>query len=759
MIKSNLFICNSIWVIFIMLLNNTFAEPIYFPDNKEPDIPKISNETGAAWKAVVVIENARFFSRPGSNIKISESPEYLEVVTIYHEEGTLYLVKRDSGQWGWMNMSDLLLNKYCQTSSDEKNPAYLKIVVKNNWRLNDGGLIQEIPFYNGPGENYSKLGSVNIFKIRYAFKMDSNRQYILVGESHLWDEDAPTACLKGWIRRDYCIAWDSQVAVYYKKSNLHNRPPAPTFYELKDLQKYLERGCLECTPENVISIENPNVAHELNADTTRFPLTDHSGNYLKISLVGDSIDKNTDKYFAKESPKYSASYVDNKRGTAYRLIYDIKNIDLMFILDATLSMDKYFRPVAEGINDFISDLKNRDKKRFKIGFSIYRDFDDGNDAFQLVCNPGDKEFESKLTDYSANTFSNERDRDFPEAVFDGIYKTIEKTNWTKDSTRAIVIIGDHGNYDSSSKKAQTTIQQIISKVKYERILLYALNVNLREKTKIFSQRFQKQMKQIIDSNKEMGELKVIVSSESDEIYLTQKSTAKFLNNIFNVSSNASEGFHDVSEKGLSIEKVRSKYGVIVTNYMLAIMEKKGITFEDINMTKFSTLCVDGWVSKKSINGEEQFDSFFLISRTKFDMLVGMLARILHKVDTSSKTVEVMIKSACEASTGDTMKENESISEYIQRVFFIPYREVSKILRSSPAELQDKLMSPTFKATFLKKLSERYEMLHFIQEDKMGELKPIPGTSKFTPVNTRSKTWWFLTASGERFCWVPFKYLP
>jgi len=731
---------------------DTFAGNVNFLGAK-PQRPLTNPETQSAWKAVVIIEKANFSAEPGSSEKISDPPEYKEVVTLYKhtDDKRYYLVKRDSGIFGWMKETDILIDMYCLKSPDSDNPAYLKVVVKNNWRLKKG-LIEEIPFRSGPGEHYPIIGKVNIFKIRYAFKGDVNRKYLFVGSRHMWQGDDAATCLKGWINIKYCITWDSQVAVFYKKSNIHERTPVLTFKTQKDLRSYMESGNDKRIPPTAISVEDTSVRRELDADTTRFPVTDNHDNYLEISFVGDSIDKETGK-------TYTRRHIDQMRGTANRAIHDIKNIDLMFVLDATKSMGKYFKPVAEGINNFIDDLSDKDKKRFKIGFAVYRDHKDGDNSFELVCDIGNYDnsnhLKSKLTEYASRTYS--KDYDYPEAVFEGIYRAVQKVSWRNDSSRALVVIGDHGNH--MPPKTSIDLDRVLSVVKKNRIIFYALNVNLRNKTKRFSNQFQTQMNRIIDLNKQMGKIQIISSGNTDEIESTMWSTSKFLEDIFNISTDTSSGFREISQEGKSIENVRAKYGVIVTNYMLQLMAEKGVSIKDIRMSKFNQFCVKGWVSKSAINGSIQFDSFFLINRQKFDVLVGTLAKLLSTVNTHGKLVQGVIKKACKSTTGDEMRKNEKISEYIQRIFWIPYRELSPSLQYSPDVLQNKLGNDSFKKTFLQNLSKKYEYLHLIQENKIGKLKWKKSYSRFEAIKPLPKEWWFVTSSGVRFCWVPFEYLP
>jgi len=450
---------------FCYLLSiDAFAINTIYLNHNLPKRPLINPETGASWKAVVVIDKATLTLEPGGSKNLSQPLDFMEVVTLYKRTNNkdYYLVKRDSGQSGWIKSSDILINTYCMKSPAHNNPAYLKIFVNNNWRLKKG-LINEIPIRNGPGEHYPVIDNVCVFKIRYAFKNDGKNQYIFVGNEHLWNNEAPAACLSGWIHRDYCIMWDNPVATYYIKDNFIQRPPVQTYTSNDDLKMYLNYSKKEHYSQKVISIEDTSLRDTLDFDTTRFPVLDNTGNFFQISWIGDSIDTET----GQKVP-------------------------------------------------------------------------------------------SKLI-----------------------------------------------------KKVQSSVNQ-----------------NIYDKKKI-----------------------------------------------------------DIEAEGDNIEASR--------------------------MSKFNQYFEKGWGSKKSIKGLNQFESCFLITRQKFDMLLYMIWRLFSKVATKRNIVQSMIELACETATGEVIQKSEKISVYIQRVFGIPYRDVSTSLQYSPEELEDKLASEKFKKEFLNNLSRKIAFLSLI----------------------------------------------
>ena len=280
-------------------INKLFFLERKLEKNILPEQPLINPVTGSPWKAVVIIDKANLTSKPRSNENVLQQLDFMEIVTLYKrsEYKDYFLVKRDSGQFGWMDSSAILLNKYCMGLSYTKIPSHLKIIVIKNWRSRNG-LIEQIPLRSGPGKNFSIVGNVKNLKMRYAFKIAKDnkqyKKYIFLGNDYLWNYDAPSKCLKGWINFENCIWWGNQVAVSFKKDNIQHRPPVPIFKNLKDLHEYSNSSKKESLLQKAILIEDFSLSKKTNDDVSHFPVLDIDGNYLKIALVDASINSETD---------------------------------------------------------------------------------------------------------------------------------------------------------------------------------------------------------------------------------------------------------------------------------------------------------------------------------------------------------------------------------------------------------------------------------------------------------------------------------
>lgn len=756
------FVCMSIDVDVIM------AFEVEFPHGTPPSAPMVDVQ-GGPMNAAVLMPDASFLTRPNVfGEQIPERPGYLDILSAYDKtaDGEYYLLKWGENSWGWMKNDEILTSSVCLRSEKKHNPAFLKVVAKNNWRLKEG-IIEEVPILNGPGKNYEVVGQINIYKIRYAFKKvkgKDGKSYIFVGCEPTWepDQDWVKDVLTGWILRDHCILWDNQVGVYFDKTKLPEREPVPVFRTQKDLMNYLEGG----VKKNVVGEEEAAFI-ELSSDTTRFPILDHNKDMMEIAWVGDALQVGDTLQVKEGAPPLASppkktvkrEEIDKQRGNINQVIDMTRRVDVLILIDSTRSMEPAFKPVANGIASFMNSQNERDKNRFRFAFGVYRDLvsDDGGD-FELKCNFDFGDVKKIIVRSASGAYSDRRDGTLEESVYRGIHKGVTKANWGKGHIRAVVVVGDHKNHEPP--RDEFTKERVVQLLKDKGVSFYSLNIEHWESFPRLCKGFRQQMNSILSLNGDHGKTSAIRVARFVDTKEISRETKKFLNDAMVFSTEVSQAIRDISEGGETIEDTRRKYGIRVTQYVVELMRKHGWEEEDIRLTKFNQFCSDGWVSKKSRNGIKQIEPFCLIRRDNFDNLVGLLGTI--HVQTSrryNRKIDRLIKDACESATGDKILDNETLSEYIQRTFHIPFREISEVLHYSPKELKDKMKDNSFRREFNKEIGRKWEKLHYVAESKDGKLVFDEDTNKWRKGTSKFKDWWFVTSAGLNFCWLPFEYLP
>ena len=736
------------------------SQDIYFSRGKPPQKP-LKNLFSTDMYVVVIIDKPTFRNKPERRgIDLPNPPAFLEALLAYDQSKNrrYYLVKNTSGDWGWMKARELLISQTPIRSENARNPAFIKILAKNNWRKSKT-LYEDIAFRKGPGSEYEICGKISIFRIRYLFKREKvgDDEYLFVGNQPSWNPKTPSLSLDGWIKRDFCDLWDNQVAVYYDKETLkHKRKPALIFNNMKVLDKYLKEG----VKEGVIA-EEENVYEALDPDTTRFPVLSHSRNMMNISWVGHAKNQQTQNIVRRSS-------LGKTIGSINRVISQIEKVDFLFLVDATKSMKDYYEPVANGIAEFIEKLNDNEKSRYRFAFGVYRDHKDKPLDYDLIC---DFSFSKsrlvrRIKETANKTFS--KDKDFPEAIYQGIYKGVSKLfpDYGKDKptvkgafTRAVVVIGDHGNH--SPIKGYISQQDVINLLIERHIAFYAINVRIKDNLLRFNQLFQSQMKSIFQSiGGENGDIQVIDTTVTNESFATKEKVKSYLDSFFSFSTQTTKATKQYVYDDKNHDYIRQTYGTRVSNHMLTVLKKFGWTDRDINLADFSQFCEKGWISKKDINGVNQLKSFCLIPRTKLHQLCAVMSKIKTQAQMGQNNLDELIREECKASIGDPILKNETFAEYLQRVIHIPFREISSVLKKTPGEIEKEFSTnDDYKIELKNQIDKKYYLLDMVLQDKTYDLIWNKSAQRWLRKNPKDRVWFFTASNGVRYCWLPFEYLP
>jgi len=128
---------------------------------------------------------------------------------------------------------------------------------------------------------------------------------------------------------------------------------------------------------------------------------------------------------------------------------EFATIDVMFLIDATTSMDPYFPAARQGVQKFVREM-NTDGLTIRVGAAIYGDYETDvpdTKAMQYativsLTQPSSPDFGRLGT----VTLYIDKHADNPEASFAAIIRTANNPYWNPNAgVRYIVHIGDHGN--------------------------------------------------------------------------------------------------------------------------------------------------------------------------------------------------------------------------------------------------------------------------------------------------------------------------
>lgn len=388
----------------------------------------------------------------------------------------------------------MMVNEGPEAKNNPENPLGLKAVITNLDVSGPAG----VPVYTTPDATKSdrSLKFFDIFEIFDWVEVTRARapapgrdgSYYLIGTRR-----KDTLELHGWIRDTDVYLWNSRMAVYWRTEASGAYPSGmPQMKVYKGIKQLEDNGphmllgpkpgqeniddaggvhrrypVLEITPdEESIEAEIKKLALDRDKDRDKI---EKILKYIKISAPGEA---------CNESGKdcISSYAVDAGRKILESGGEKSRNIDILFVVDGTASMDPYLKPIAGALSRFVGNSKF-DKKRTgkSVHFALYtygdykggttEDFDGKSDIDFEEAGPQQVEkFQKLALNFEVNGLPyGDLQEDLPEAAFKALIAA-SQSPWRKEAgVRLIVHITDHGNReylqtsDTCSSKFQETV--------------------------------------------------------------------------------------------------------------------------------------------------------------------------------------------------------------------------------------------------------------------------------------------------------------
>ncbi|GHV83152.1 hypothetical protein AGMMS50212_04920 [Spirochaetia bacterium] len=111
------------------------------------------------------------------------------------------------------------------------------------------------------------------------------------------------------------------------------------------------------------------------------------------------------------------------------------NLDLVFCIDTTASMENDIEPVKKQLTATLEELSGN-YKSFRIGFVFFKDYLDEYITRVFAFNS-----DMKIIQRTLNSIKTRGGRDIPEAVYESLFDAAVKFPWSADE-RNIILIGD-----------------------------------------------------------------------------------------------------------------------------------------------------------------------------------------------------------------------------------------------------------------------------------------------------------------------------
>ena len=357
---------------------------------------------------------------------------------------------------GWLHADKTVLSRYPvlnESKSTRKAMALISLEsgtvdMKQLKKLKEKYLI-----YEDPTDTTSKKGTATKFQIYYILKELNGMKLLSPTDQLTNNKAALRENVAGWMNNINLTTWDSKVCL---------EPSSGPFIASKYGSKTAD---IFDTKEHLKAWRNSghsNIKGRVKSFALQDSLLPPLVMRMPILSAPESNQYQTVKVATVGNPNEN-SVSQKQRINLQRELKDLtskaKDINIVFVVDGTLSMKKYYKSVAGSIQKILNDSETLAiGARIRFGAVIYRDYaDEPNDVevFPLTANKSD--IERWLMD--VRCYSNDNDK--PEAQYNGIINGLDQVGMSENESNVVVLIGDAGNHQPDPEgytvKEATTI--------------------------------------------------------------------------------------------------------------------------------------------------------------------------------------------------------------------------------------------------------------------------------------------------------------
>jgi len=395
----------------------------------------------------------------------------------------------------WFKKTDMLLWNDCLSQPDVVVGEYKAEFNKKAMVINRLDLTNADPastgFFSQPSSDLSnKIADARDFTILFVYKEENN--FYLLGTKPRLSRSTYREDVKGWVSLQYLTEWNHHLSLEMNWEHC-DRQPIRIYSQEGPAHSYNTNATYQPTQAqgNIIFRESPMYCERQTGSLNRFYLLTQGINmteqYPKVGVVGrveiPGVISQSNCLPKAVDPLKVAQIRDNlTRGFRY-----IKRVNILFVVDATASMEVYRNSVIMALTSTMRNILEQNQAEEKsleyfFGGVVYRD--KAEDQPVEVSNLGNW---SNDVDVMVNFFrqamdpsKNGKDRDHPEAMFYGIQQAVKTFDVNPLNTNYMVIIGDAGNNQASYPDVTET--KVIDMLNSKNFNMVSYQIHYRQHT-------------------------------------------------------------------------------------------------------------------------------------------------------------------------------------------------------------------------------------------------------------------------------------
>jgi|SaaInlStandDraft_1057018.scaffolds.fasta_scaffold02756_4 hypothetical protein len=432
-----------------------YNEPIEFSEYARQDVMNgfydgttplsvLNFNSERTWTVYSDRDNNLVFDR--INGRESGEIDFMEPLYVKDIQGSwlqVVLKSNPKQDLGWINAEYLILSRYAVlssgTSAPKKGMALMSFMDEGvTGSQLDNVTKGQYDYFSNPDRNTrSIIGKSNKFQIYFVLKETPSSTLLSLTDKISENKNQARSSVTGWMNEMHITGWDTRVCL--EPSNQRRAVDdytgkiIPVFPKERDLAIMYNRP----DPTKGAIFKNVLSDYLLSPYIMRMPILEHiDSKNKKVATVGQI------NYEIQENKKNDFVCLEE----IDKLQAKMMNINVVFVIDGTQSMNSFYQPVVSSITDFI-DQGLDVSANVRFGSIIYRDYLDGPQAYNVY--PLTDNYE-RIKKQLLNTPRVSADKDLPEAQYNGLVKGVPKVGFEEGQTNIIVLIGDAGNHEPDS---------------------------------------------------------------------------------------------------------------------------------------------------------------------------------------------------------------------------------------------------------------------------------------------------------------------
>ena len=339
---------------------------------------------------------------------------------------------------GWIQVKFVVLSSYAVLNERSAPKKAMALISLKSGQLEQDDIPKDLQknynLYFDPGKQQVK-GISQKFIIRFILKETSTSKLLTNTDKLGNNALALKNNVAGWMANVHITEWDHRLCLEPASNtqavDAYQGFSVPVFPTREQLERINTSGNIKgAILKNQLKtqIQSPYIM--------RLPVLENLGgrdDMKKVATVGRL---GNDEVTSDEQA--------NLKVEVNRLTKLQKNINILFVIDGTSSMTKFYQPVAQSISRIIRNNESIGlKANLKFGAVVYRDYPDGAEAVSIQ--PLTSNY-SNVEDWLMRVVCKSSDKDLPEAQYYGISEGIKKAGFVEGQSNVVVLIGDAGNH-------------------------------------------------------------------------------------------------------------------------------------------------------------------------------------------------------------------------------------------------------------------------------------------------------------------------